>query len=185
MGQPRLNLKNVTALLVDSDQFTRGLVANMLRGFGMDPPTVCSTGAQAKNHLTNHYADLCIFEAAQPDMPCADLVKWIRAQEKSPFRFVPIIVMSGYTQIRLISTVRDAGANIVVKKPVSPQALYDRILWVARIQRPFIETNSYIGPDRRFKNIEPPGGEYRRETDGVNQDGTKVEEALNTDAAAE
>ncbi len=183
MGQPRLNLKNVTALLVDSDQFTRNLVANMLRGFGMDQPTVCSTGEQAKHHLTNHYADICIFEAAQPDMPCADLIRWIRRQEKSPFRFVPIIVMSGYTQLRLISTVRDAGANIVVKKPVSPQSIYDRILWVARNQRPFVEAGDYIGPDRRFKNVDPPGGKFRRETDDVNQTETNVE--ATTNAAAE
>ena len=170
MGQVRLNLKSVTTLLVDSDQFTRGLVAQMLRGFGMDFPTLCETGAQAKHHLEHHYADLCIFEAAQPDMLGADLIRWIRRQEKSPFRFVPIIVMSGYTQLRHVADARDAGANIVIKKPVSPQSLFDRITWVARTARPFIEAGDYIGPDRRFRDIAPPKGEYRRDTDAPNDD---------------
>src|SRR6201991_2251792 len=165
VGQPRLNLKGVTTLLIDSDLFTRGLVANMLRGFGMDSPTVGETGRQAQHHLEHHYADLVIMEGGMPDMTAADLIRWIRKQEKSPFRFVPIIVMSGYTQLRLVSEARDAGANIVVKKPVSPAGLFDRITWVARVQPPFIETSDSIGPDRRFKNKSPPDGKLKRETD--------------------
>jgi DNA-binding response OmpR family regulator len=170
MGQPRLNLKGVTTLLVDSDLFTRGLVATMLRGFGMEAPTLGETGRQAQHHLEHHYADLVIIEGALPDMTSADLIRWIRKQEKSPFRFVPVIVMSGYTQLRLISAARDAGANLVVKKPVSPAALFDRITWVARTARPFIETADYIGPDRRFKNIPPPDGAQKRETDAADVD---------------
>ncbi len=165
MAQARLNLRNVTTLLVDRDHFTRSLVAQMLRGFGMDTPTVLETAAQAKHHLMHHYADLCIIEGALPDMPSADLIRWIRRQEKSPFRFVPVIVMSGYTQLRLVSSARDAGANIVVRKPLSPQGLFDRIAWVARIARPFIEAGDFIGPDRRFRNVPPPDGKLRRETD--------------------
>lgn len=171
MAQARLNLRNVTTLLVDRDHFTRALVAQMLRGFGMDSPTIAETGAQAKHHLLHHYADLCIVEAALPDMPSADLIRWIRRQEKSPFRFVPILVMSGYTQLRMVSSVRDAGANLVVKKPVSPQSLLDRIAWLARTPRPFIEAGDFIGPDRRFRDVAPPQGELRREGDAQPDEG--------------
>ncbi len=131
----------------------------------------------------HHYADLCIFEGAQPDMPSADLVRWIRRQEKSPFRFVPIMVMSGYTQLRHVADARDAGANIVIKKPVSPQSLFDRITWVARTARPFIEAGDYIGPDRRFRDVAPPQGEYRRDTD-ERVDDTGSEPALPKSSAA-
>ncbi len=132
------------------------------------------TGGHAKHHLMHHYADLVVVEAAMPDMPSADLIRWIRRQEKSPFRFVPIIVLSSYTQLRQVSAARDAGANLVVKKPVSPAALYDRITWVARSTRPFIEAGDYIGPDRRFREIAPPDGVMKRETD------TGASEAGNT-----
>ncbi|HEY0105061.1 MAG TPA: response regulator [Rhizomicrobium sp.] len=185
MAQPRLNLKNVTTLLVDSDPFTRGLVAHMLRGFGMDSPTQCETGSQARHYLENHYADLCIFEAAQPDMPGTELIKWVRRQENSPFRFVPIIVMSGYTQLRLISTARDSGANIVIKKPISPQNIFDRIMWAARTTRPFLDAGEYVGPDRRFKTVAPPNGQYRRQSDRAAPRGGAVENLQRTNAAAE
>ena len=48
MGQPRLNLKNVTGLLVDRDAFTRGLVAQMLRGFGIEKLMIAGTGGKPK-----------------------------------------------------------------------------------------------------------------------------------------
>jgi DNA-binding response OmpR family regulator len=165
MAPSRLNLRGATTLLVDSDAFTRGLIANMLRGFGMDTPTTYDTGAAAKAHLLHHYIDLCILEAVLPDMECAQLIRWIRRQDKSPLRFIPIIVLTSYTQHRHVAMARDAGANLIVRKPVSPRVLYDRIAWVAKTSRPFIETVKYAGPDRRFRTLEPLDGKYKRETD--------------------
>jgi DNA-binding response OmpR family regulator len=166
-------LRGVTTLLVDSDHFTRGLIAQMLRGFGMDTPTVYETGAAAKAHLQHHYSDLCLIEAVLPDMPCAELINWIRRQDKSPLRFIPIIVLSSYTQHRHVALARDAGANLVVRKPVSPRVLFDRVTWVAKVSRPFIETANYAGPDRRFRDREPLDGKRKRETDFTEVDDTK------------
>jgi CheY-like chemotaxis protein len=173
VAQPRLNLKGVTALVVDSDHFTRGLVTQMLRGFGIDTPGLCETGAAAKAFLQHNYVDLCLIEAVLPDMESPELIGWIRSQEKA-MRFIPVIVLTGYTQLRMVAAARDGGANNVVKKPVSPQGLFDRITWVARVSRPFIETTNYMGPDRRFRTLDPPDGEYKRENDTQhNEEGTR------------
>jgi CheY-like chemotaxis protein len=169
MAQARLNLKGVTALVVDSDRFTRGLVAQMLRGFGLDAPGVCETGADAISYLQHHYVDLCVIEAVLPDMESPELIGWIRRQEKA-MRFIPVIVLTGYTQLRMVQAARDGGANNIVKKPVSPQGLFDRITWVARVSRPFIDTGDYIGPDRRFRTVDPPDGLYKRDSDDQNVD---------------
>ena len=165
MAQPRLNLKNVVGLLADRDAFTRSLIARMLRGFGIDTLLTASNGAEAKELIGAHNPDICFFEGALPDMTSAELTGWIRRSTANPLRFVPIIVLSGYTQMRLISDARDGGAHIVVRKPVSPQALFDRIAWVAGSSRPFIETGTYVGPDRRFHNVAPPDGKMKRESD--------------------
>lgn len=170
MGQTRLNLKGVSTLLIDSEQFTRGLIARMLRGFGMDPAKQFENGETAKGYLKHNCPDLVLVEAVLPDMPSADLINWIRKQDKGPTRFVPIIVLTGYTQLRTVAAARDAGANNVVKKPVSPQSLFDRITWVARVARPFIEAGDYVGPDRRFRQIEPPDTKYKRDTDNAGSD---------------
>jgi len=187
MSQTRLNLHGVTSLLVDSDSYTRGLVAQMLRGFGMEPSNFADDGKQAKNFLKHQCPDLCIVEAVLPDMTSADLIKWVR-HLKGPIRFMPTIVLTGYTQLRMVAAARDGGANIVIRKPVSPKILFDRLLWIARVQRPFVETDDYVGPDRRFRNIEPPDGKLKRDTDqpepvdDEDEDGQSVRASANPSA---
>ncbi len=97
-------------------------------------------------------------------MSSVELIRWIR-RLKGPVRFVPVIVLTGYTQLRTIASARDSGANLVVRKPVSPKALFDRMLWIARSARPFIESDNFIGPDRRFRTIDPPDGKFKRDLD--------------------
>src|ERR1700722_8164728 len=112
MAQPRLNLKSVATLLVDSDRFSRGLVAQMLRGFRMDAAFVCDTGAVAKEYLQQHAIDLCIVEAVLPDMSSPELISWLRRPEMGATRFIPVLVLSSYTQRHMVAAARDAGANI-------------------------------------------------------------------------
>ena len=69
-----------------------------------------------------------------------------------------------------IFKLRDAGSNYVVAKPITPKVLLERIFWVAREERAFIECDSYIGPDRRFKHEGPPPG-----TDGRRKDDLPAE----------
>ncbi len=137
----------------------------MLRGFGIGAPLTADNGAEAQEILAQQCPDVCFIEGALPDMATGDLLRWIRRHSNRNLRFVPVIVLSGYTQMRLISAARDAGAHLVVRKPVSPQVLFDRLVWVAASDRAFIEAPNYVGPDRRFHAIEPPDGQYKREND--------------------
>jgi CheY-like chemotaxis protein len=165
MGQARLNLKSVTALVVDRDPFSRGLVTQMLRGFCVTQILTADTGAEAKEILGQHCPDICFIEAALPDMPASELLSFIRRNANRALRFVPVIVLSGYTQLKMISSARDAGAHLVVRKPISPQVLFDRLMWVATVDRAFVEAANYAGPDRRFHAVEPPDGQFKRESD--------------------
>jgi CheY-like chemotaxis protein len=182
MAQLKLNFRSVTTLIVDRDRYTRSLIAQMLRGFGVGGIEAVDSGEAAMAYVKEHFVDLLIVEADLPDMRGSDFIRWIRRDNKEPLRFVPILVLSGYTQMRMISAVRDAGANIVVKKPVSAQTLFDRVGWIARTPRAYIETGDYVGPDRRFKEVVPPAGEYRRETDFPTQEAEMAQQANGTGA---
>ena len=46
---------------------------------------------------------------------------------------------------------------------MSPAGLYDRLAWVAFNPRQFIDTETYLGPDRRLKNEGYPNGLGRRD----------------------
>lgn len=181
MSKNRLNLGKVSAILVDGDKYVQELVAHMLRGFGLEQLSVVDKGEVAKERIQAGGIDLCIFEASLPDMLGLDLVRWVRRLEDPKIRFSPIVVLTGFTAATAVAKARDCGANVVIRKPVSPQILFDRLAWVSRVQRPFIECESYIGPDRRFKSIGPPGGVGRRSTDLSADVGTAKEPNMSQD----
>jgi CheY-like chemotaxis protein len=171
----RLNFAQIEALVVDADQYTTSILGQILRGFGLSKHTMIETGEDAQQRLPSGHFDLVICDALLPDMHAVDLVKWIRRQPTLQLKYIPVVVLTGYTQYSNVVNLRDAGANIVVRKPVSPNVLFDHIAWSARTERPFIETDTYIGPDRRFKNTGPPGGAGRRKTDLAPEIGDAVE----------
>jgi hypothetical protein len=45
-----------------------------------------------------------------------------------------------------------------VAKPISPRIIMERLIWVARENRQFLQTDSYAGPDRRFHDEGLPEG---------------------------
>ena len=181
MSKTRLNLGKISGVLVDGDKYVQDLIGQMLRGFGLEHLATFDRGDAAREHISKGGVDLCIVEVALPDMPGTDLVKYIRRLDDPIIRMMPVVVLTGYTQVNAVELARDCGANLVIKKPVSPQALFDRMAWVSKNQRPFIESENYIGPDRRFKSIGPPGGVGRRATDLSAEVGAATEPNMSQD----
>lgn len=171
----KLNFEQIEALVVDADQYAVAILGQILRGFGLARFHAVESGEEAKRQLGGHRFDLLICDAVLPDMHPGDLVRWVRRHSDLALRYVPIVVLTGYTEHSNVIIMRDAGANIVVRKPVSPNILFDRIAWSARMDRSYVETDNYIGPDRRFKNTGPPEGVGRRKTDLATDLGAAVE----------
>ena len=53
----------------------------------------------------------------------------------------------------------------MIKKPIAPVVMLERIIWVSKSGRPFLFSDEYVGPDRRFKDEAPPGALGRRRED--------------------
>ena len=165
MVLPYMNLNRVSAVIVESDKYVLELVSQTLKGFGLVHQACFETGEAAKSHIASGGGSLCLIEAVLPDMSGFDLVRWVRRLEAKEIRTTPIIMLTGYTQKEAVRQARDCGANSVIKKPVQPQVLFDRIAWIAKNERQFVEARDYVGPDRRVKLAGPPGGVGRRSTD--------------------
>jgi CheY-like chemotaxis protein len=163
--EPKLNFSQVAALIVDGDNYATGILGQILRGFALTKYTVAEDGEAAKRLLQSSHYDLVICEYILSDMQATDFVRWIRRLPDPAYKFIPVILLTGYTQFSNVTAARDCGANIVVKKPISPNVIFDHIAWAAEGERPYIETNSYVGPCRRFKYTGPPSGNGRRSSD--------------------
>ena len=93
------------------------------------------------------------------------LLHRIRRDPESQNPFVPIIMLSAFTEKFRITKARDAGVNEFLAKPISPKSLYQRIASIIEKPRPFVRTTSFFGPCRRRQNLGPPNGcsDRRRE----------------------
>ena len=177
----KLNFSQVSALIVDGDNYATGILGQILRGFGLTRYTIAENGETAKRMFQSGHYDLVICEYVLPDMPAEDFVRWIRRLPDAASKFVPILMLTGYTQFSNVAAARDCGANVVVRKPVAPNVLFDHLAWSAEGERPFIETENYVGPCRRFKFSGPPNGIGRRATDLSAEVGAAVEPNMSQD----
>ena len=109
--------------------------------------------------------DLIIADAISPTGEGYDFVRWLRREAPEPNRYCPVLLTSGHTPASEVARARDCGAHFILKRPLTPMAVIERIIWISREGRNFIACDAYVGPERRFKNLGPPKGDGRRSTD--------------------
>jgi DNA-binding response OmpR family regulator len=131
--------------------------------------------------LSNQKVDVLICDARLPPHGGLKIIHAIRRNAENENRTVPILVMTSDTREVTIKSARDVGASMVVAKPLSPASLYDRLAWVAFNARQFIDTETYFGPDRRFKIEGYPGGVGRRKGDNDTTIGVESGPAMSQD----
>jgi len=154
----RINLERARVLLVDDNPFSLSILASALHGFGIGTIHRCSGAEEAKRIARVQPVDLVIIDCNLPDPDGFDFVDWLRHSGLEPNAYTAVVMVTGHTQRSKVHKARDCGANFIVAKPITPRVLLERILWVARDPRPFVEVGRYLGPDRRHKHQPPPAG---------------------------
>jgi len=154
----KLNLEKVSCLLVDDSQQCLDILGTVCTGFGLRNFTKCQSADEAKQALSNSAFDLMLTDANMPGENGYQLIEWLRRHASETNRYIPVIIVTGHTRVSQIARARDCGAHFIVAKPIVPKTILERIFWVAKDERAFIECASYIGPDRRFKREGPPPG---------------------------
>jgi two-component system, chemotaxis family, chemotaxis protein CheY len=167
MADRTVNLHDLLILVADPSPFLCMLIHSMLRGFGANKILEVRHSFGVLQTLSGHKIDVLICDGALPPQGGFSLTRTIRRNANNENRTVPILVMTSDTREATVKAGRDAGANMVVAKPLSPASLYDRLAWVAFNPRQFIDNATYFGPDRRFKIEGFPGGVGRRKGDAA------------------
>lgn len=167
MKNPDVNLRDLVILIADPNSYLRRVVHGILRGFGANKVLEVEDCLGLLQTLSGQKIDILLCDVRLPPYDGLKLTRTIRRNTDNQNRTVPILLMSSDPSEALIKNARDAGANMVVAKPLSPSSLYDRLGWIAFNPRPFIDTATYFGPDRRFKIEGYPGGVGRRKGDKI------------------
>lgn len=156
-----INLTGAVTMVVDDSAFALDLTTQALMGFGIRTRHACRDATEAMEILKDQNIDLLVVDCEMPGMDGFELVRWLRRSGLEPNAFVPVIMTAAHIRRPRVAEARDCGANFIITKPFSATTLLERIVWVARDGRPFLEIGDYFGPDRRFRDIPPPEGERR------------------------
>tara|TARA_R110002124_G_scaffold233406_1_gene398667 strand:- start:23193 stop:23762 length:570 start_codon:yes stop_codon:yes gene_type:complete len=166
------NLSNFTVLVVEDSLYMQTLISSMLKVFGVGDIVVCSDGVEARELLTIMQArsqsryvnsvDIVLTDWLMPNGSGSELLEWVRNNEKDSIRFLPMVVVSGYTTEKLTHEARDLGANETLVKPISGNLLAARICSVIDNPRPFIRSSNFFGPDRRRQQTLIDGEDRRK-----------------------
>ena len=165
MNATTINIKGLVFLVADANPYFSRIVVGLLRSFGANAITEVRNSFDAIQTLNNQKIDILLCDDKLPPHGGLQVAHAIRRKADNENRTIPILIMAGDPKASLIKIARDAGANMVMAKPVSATSLYDRLAWVAFTPRQFVETATYYGPDRRFKDEGYSGGPGRRKGD--------------------
>lgn len=166
----RINLNRTSVLVLDGNPQSLDVLRQLLNGFGVRSVHACQHVRDAERVFYDQALELIIIDPLFTDDTGFEFMRLVRREENSQNRCVGMIAALGHQTLGNVRSARDAGANLVVAKPLSPGVLLQRIHWVARESRQFIVAPNYVGPDRRFKNQGPPPGTNGRRADDLSFD---------------
>ncbi|UUX48767.1 response regulator [Nisaea acidiphila] len=172
MSQGPINearFQRLCVMIVEDSQPMREVLRAILQSIGVKNIIDARDGNHAIRKLGEYQVDVIITDWVMEEMDGVELTRWIRTSEHSPDEFLPIIMVSGYTESNRIEMARDAGVTEFMAKPFTGVGLIQRLVAVIEHPRPFVRTDDYFGPDRRRK-VEPFDGEERREAEIRNRD---------------
>ncbi len=174
---PPYDLTNFSILMVEDSQYMQNLISSVLKIFGVGDILMCSNAKEAQDLITIAQArttsryvnkiDIVVTDWLMPDGSGRDLLKWIRTHESDLIKFLPVIVVSGYTTETLTNETRNMGANEILVKPISGNTLAKRICSVIDNPRPFINAPNYFGPDRRRQQSPYVGHDRRSQAPNI------------------
>jgi two-component system chemotaxis response regulator CheY len=143
------NFSQLTAMIVDDCPPIRILLRGILKEFGITRVVECSDGREALREFPVLDPDVVFTDYMMEPMDGLELIRTIRNGETSGNRFVPIVVVSAYTEVRDILAARDHGATEFLAKPVSGMMVYKRLKSIVEHPREFVDADTFFGPDRR------------------------------------
>ena len=142
--QPQIAALRV--LVVDDDHHMRKVVRTMLAAIGVTTVYEAGDGATGLEAVRKNNPDLVIVDWEMPNIDGAQFVRMVRSPGTFPVPDVPIIMLSGHgDRWRVVEAAR-IGAHEYLLKPVSIQALHDRIVAIISQPRPTVRLDGYYGP---------------------------------------
>lgn len=157
----------VRILVVEDNNPMLEICKTLLMTFGVGEVIVAKNGNDGFKLFCKENPDIVIADWMMHPTDGISLTRRIRSDFQSPNHYVPVILMTGFSEKKRVVQARDAGVTEFLVKPFTARDLYKRIAQIIERPRQFVRSEDFFGPDRRRKASEGFNGPYKREADGL------------------
>lgn len=152
----RFNMENVEVLLLDNNELGMSILVQIVAGLGVKRIHRCMSEDEAREVVSTSRLDLAIVDALGAEGHGYRFVEWLRREGPEKVRYIPVLLTASHTPAAHVETFARSGGDALVKKPIVPMTLLERILWAARADRQFVVADDYVGPERRSRSGPSP-----------------------------
>ncbi|MBI1250023.1 MAG: response regulator [Alphaproteobacteria bacterium] len=129
--QTTFNFSRASVVLIDANQLCLQVMTGILAGFGFRKMQKCLDLSIGTDAVKRQAVDLILLDPAPFGEMGYDFVRWMRSEKIGSNAAAPVIIVTAFTSVRMITACRRCGADYVIAKPFSTSQLLERIVWVA------------------------------------------------------
>ena len=161
---PRRILSALKVLIVDDSPHMQAILKRVLTDMNIRDMVLAKDIESGLTQLQRIRPDFAFIDWTVKPEGGSRFVRAVRTIDDAELARTPLIMMAAQANVMRVKDARDAGINAFLAKPASVQAIMSRVLWVLSDARPFIQSERYVGPDRRMRALDHEGDERRQAT---------------------
>lgn len=149
-------IQQLRVLVVDDNQYMRGVVRGLLTNIGVKKVLEAGDGIAALELIRETYPDIVVLDWEMPLLNGPELVRIVRSPGAFPVPDIPIIMLTAHGERWRVVEAAKLGINEFLCKPVSVKALFDRIISILLKPRRTVKVGKYYGPAPRRPKLKAP-----------------------------
>jgi two-component system, chemotaxis family, chemotaxis protein CheY len=167
-------LSDLRVLIVDDNDHMRRLLRTILEALGIRQVRDVENGMIALNDSRVNLPDLIITDMMMTPIDGLEFSRMLRDDPTHPATHVPVMMVTGFAEKHHVEAARDAGITEFLAKPVTVDGVAARLRSVVENPREFIRSSSFVGHDRRRRQLPLPDEIKRRAEDGSGQSSAEL-----------
>ncbi len=152
----QLDLAEIRVLVVDDEEFYRGLIIRILNQIGFREVGEAADGAQAVSALASFKPDLVVLDIMMEPMNGLKFLKMLRIGMTDAASDLPVVVLTGSSDEALMGAALALDCDAFVKKDDGPDVIEERITRVVTSPRSMKSTDAYGAISVPVVNMPPP-----------------------------